>query len=408
MIANSNTTGIRDIYLSLDSKYRIRSTRIADRIQFNIINRIAATDESGNVGVISPLVKLIEMEIIGSTWFPKQYLPTFAVGLPDVVSVDNDKVNMEIIELNQQSANNYNNKSTHFIFKVAEIVGETTRVKITPINPKYIFGQLTQIETISLRFYNPYNPAIIYDDFYECTINYKTANGVINNGESVMTVVALSSGESVTAHNLTTGDCISFENIVASTFSPDDNTQLTHRSKYYKITSVPTALSFTVGIDFSLSPNIANDINRNGDARLGPYNTFAVANVSYIANSGQPGPFNVTEVNFVYEHGYQIGDSLYIQDIPIVGNDVMKKRIEMNIWTVTSVANSKTLRFNNTEIDTLWNVSNRPTTITFRQNPRIYSTRLATVRIHVGTRRIVNNMRFRTLDSQRTNSIVPV
>jgi hypothetical protein len=256
-ISRPKTAIIKNSFLSIDSRYRLRINRLSQGGFSFVLSTFAISTFDGTLGLQNQLIDVTEIEVMDSFIFPKKYTPG---GTAYASTSYFNEVTLLLNELYSQSYQGPSNRY-HFSFKLDPAYTDTMRYKLDiPYNSVFSFSNpVTFDRTLTFNFYTPTADANLDDDFFEVTIQYTnpatlTVAGPINQ----------STGNPITP-NFTTGyDVVSFENFASSTYTYDSTNPLSvvYSEKFYPVTVVSPYV-FTIPLDFT-NPIIAQDTARPG------------------------------------------------------------------------------------------------------------------------------------------------
>ena len=388
----------RNVFLSIDSRYRDRSYRISNGIRFNLgINQQSSSNSV--LGLVYPLDQITEIELMNSVILPI----TKRVDYTYIYNTYYDEVTIGIDEIRFQSyLGSFNNY--HFCCKTQSIpYGTDSNRQLAMISYDLIF-KLQQPynldKTITLTFSSPNNNITFNDDNYLVYVEYTNP--------AIITIYSNNIDPILPLNFLSANDTICFENFKSSNDKYDSNNPSSpvYYEKFYPITPIIDQFTFTIPLDLT-DPILVNDPNKPPSDPVYniPYLVFLFFSI------------NTNSISLYYE-GPQIAnidDILYFYKLitglapPFVNTDSLLKLYSKNGFKITDI-NAYGLgfiydiNFNDIYYSLVYQTQSTPYPTAFSIYTTIntrYDTSTTTgVSIYVGSRRVRVPLRFETLVSE--------
>ena len=249
----NNKKTIRNIFLSLDSRYRDRSYPFSTGIRFNLgLNQQSSKD--GVIGLNYPLDQIINIELMNSIIIPVSKTPNFTY----VIDSYEDEITISIDEIRFQSYLGSSN-DFHFVCKIQSIPYGTDNNRLLamiPYNPMYSLQQPFNLDkTLTIKFGCPDNNINFNDDNYLVYVSYTNP--------AKLTIYAYATDGVLPLNFLDSSDVICFENFKTSTDKYDSNNpkSVVYYEKFYPVTPTIDPYTFSIPLDFT-DPVLVNDVNK--------------------------------------------------------------------------------------------------------------------------------------------------
>lgn len=211
-------------YIYLDSRYRLLDTPGTSSISFNHTNG-TTTRQQGSVNTIGNIQNIIGMRI-------------YPIRIPYVQSADNEykRLTMLVKEFIAQSFIAQENRHFHFEMSTS-VDGRFINLDPENHNDGYFWFRkpITSIDAFTITFGNPLQPVIFDNDRELCTFTIGSNTTVTTN----------------TAHNLSNGDRVYFEDFTSDDIAADSAVINAINSADGHIILNTTSNSFEIAVDSS-------------------------------------------------------------------------------------------------------------------------------------------------------------
>lgn len=213
---------IKRNYITLDTRYRVKSIGNNSTFKWDYIDNLSRAQ--GTFNTYGEIRNIISMRVS-------------PIRIPYVTMADTDykRITLNIDELSPQGYVGHENRRFHWTFRTTN---DSNWIDLQPFNYNdgyYRFDKpITKIDSITISFGSPMHRIIFDADQMEYTITY---------GALVTTITTAS------AHNLTTGDIVYFDDFTTSTPTVDAETIAVINRESGHFITLTGANSFTIPID---------------------------------------------------------------------------------------------------------------------------------------------------------------
>jgi hypothetical protein len=246
-----------DVFLCIDSRYRMRGSNLSQGITVNIGSTANFTAQ-GILGLQYPLTNVTEIEVMNDIIIPLKYQ---ASQYP-LINTYQGEVTMTIDEVYSQG---YIGPKNRFHFNFFSVPYSTGRLRLPiPYNSVFRLPQRVDIESkLTIRFGTPVADANFDDDYFVVSIEYTNPATL-----TVIQPIDQRTNGPLIPYFTSGVDFIAFDTFAPKNVDYDVNNpnSVVYAETFYPVTPV-SQYTFTIPLDLT-NPKIAQDPNRPTTATI--------------------------------------------------------------------------------------------------------------------------------------------